>query len=153
MPASATVVPLTITSRGSNTFTGTTIPSSSVSQIMRGNVNVMSTNNASSTTVLPIAKVVPQQQPSSNENHHQVTVTANSGQTQNVFIHTRSTNPIVPNSSTGNNLPSNASFLQASGTFYYEPNSTVSGMSNVLTLATSTVTSNLNQNQCTSIGQ
>lgn len=147
-------MPLTITSRGSNTFTGsvTTIPSSSVSQIMRGNVNVMSTNNTTSTTV-PIAKVVPQQQPSANENHHQTSVSVNSGQTQNVYIHARSTNPIVSNSSTGNNLQANTSFLQASGTFYYEPNSTVSGISNVLTLATTTVTSNLNQSQATSIGE
>ncbi|XP_037033626.1 histone deacetylase complex subunit SAP130-A isoform X2 [Bradysia coprophila] len=147
VPASATVVPLTITSRGSNAFTAsvTTIPSSSVSQIMRGNVNVMSTNNAS--TTVPIAKVVPQQQPSANDGHHQTTVSVNSGQTQNVFIHARSTNPIVSNASTGNTLPANASFLQAGGTFYYEPSSTGSGISNVLTLATSTVTSNLNQTQ------
>lgn len=150
VPASATVVPLTITSRGSNTFTGsvTTIPSSSVSQIMRGNVNVMSSNNAS--TTVPIAKVVPQQQSSANDNHHQTAVSVNSGQTQNVFIHARAANPIVSNASTGNNLPANTSFLQASGTFYYEPNATVSGISNVLTLTTSTVT---NQSQSTSIGE
>lgn len=154
VPASATVVPLTITSRGSNTFTGsvTTIPSSSVSQIMRGNMNVMSTNNASTTSV-PIAKVVPQQQSSANENHHQTAVSLNSGQTQNVFIHARSTNPIVSNASSVNNLPANASFLQAGGTFYYEPSSTVSGINNVLTLTTSTVTSNVNQSQNTSIGE
>lgn len=108
----------------------------------------MSTNNASSS--LPIAKVVPQQQPSANENHHQTTVSVNSGQTQNVFIHARSTNPIVSNVSTGNNMPANTSFLQASGTFYYEPSSAVSGISNVLTLTTSTVT---NQSQSTSIGE
>lgn len=120
---------------------------------MRGSVNVMSTNNASSTTVLPIAKVVPQQQPSTNENHHQVTVSTNSGQTQNVFIHTRAPNPIVSNSSTGNTLSANTSFLQTGGTFYYEPNSTVSSVSNVLTLTTSTVSSNLNLNQSTSLGE
>ena len=140
----------------SNTFTGsvTTIPSSSVSQIMRGNVNVMSTNNAASTTV-PIAKVVPQQQPPSNDGHHPTAVSVNSGQTQNVFIHARSTNPVVSNASTGNTLPANASFLQAGGTFYYEPSSTGSGISNVLTLATTTVTSNLTpaQSQGTSIGE
>lgn len=112
----------------------------------------MSANNASSTTV-PIAKVIPQQQQQSsgNDNHHQTAVSVNSGQTQNVFIHARSTNPIVSNAS--NNLPANASFLQASGTFYYEPSSTVSGISNVLTLTTSSVTSNLNQSQSTSIGE
>ncbi|KAJ6645597.1 Histone deacetylase complex subunit [Pseudolycoriella hygida] len=151
VPASATVVPLTITSRGSNTFPGsvTTIPSSTVSQIMRGNVNVMPT-----TTTVPIAKVVPQQQSSANDNHHQVTVSVNSAQTPNVFIHTRPTNPIVSNVSTANTLPANAaSFLQASGTFYYEPNSTVSAISNVLTLTTSTATSNVSQSQNTSLGK
>lgn len=111
----------------------------------------MSTNNSASTTV-PIAKVVPQQQPAANENHHQTAVSVNSGQTQNVFIHARPTNPIVSNASTGNNLPASTPFLQAGGTFYYEPSSTVSGISNVLTLTTSTVTSNINPSQSTSIG-
>lgn len=61
----STVVPLTITSRATHTSLSgtsvTTLPASvatNLSQIVRGNVNT----NSNTTTVLPIAKVLPQQQ-------------------------------------------------------------------------------------------
>lgn len=67
----STVVPLTITSRATHTSLSgtsvTTLPASvatNLSQIVRGNVNIVTTANTNSntTTVLPIAKVLPQQQ-------------------------------------------------------------------------------------------
>ncbi|XP_031641042.1 mucin-12 isoform X2 [Contarinia nasturtii] len=71
----STVVPLTITSRAAHTSLSgtsvTTLPASvatNLSQIVRGNVNIVTTANTNSntTTVLPIAKVLPQQQGMSN---------------------------------------------------------------------------------------
>lgn len=59
IPVSGTVVPLTITSRGG--AGGAQNTNTNVSQIVR-NINVSTTGNANSSTVLPIAKVMPQQQ-------------------------------------------------------------------------------------------
>lgn len=64
-------MPLTITSRAAHTSLSgtsvTTLPASvatNISQIVRGNVNIVTTANTNNntTTVLPIAKVLPQQQ-------------------------------------------------------------------------------------------
>lgn len=64
-------MPLTITSRATHSSLSgtsvTTLPANvatNLSQIVRGNVNIVTTSNTNSntTTVLPIAKVLPQQQ-------------------------------------------------------------------------------------------
>lgn len=65
---------------------------------------------------------------------------------QNVFLHTRSPNPVVSNNST---ISTNTTFLPTSGAFFYEPISTVSG-GTVLSLSTTAV-SNSNITQTTSL--
>lgn len=134
-------MPLTITSRGaiaSNSAAG-------ISQIVR-NINVPTT----STNILPIAKVMPQAndvQPhqqllQQQHHHHQVPVSTNISQQhqQNVFLHTRSPNPVVSIatsniSSTGNT----ATYMPTSAAFFYEPISTAGvGGGAVLSLSTST---------------
>lgn len=126
------VVPLAITSRTSNILTGTltqTIPSSSTA-IIRSGTNVQ-TNSA---TILPIAKVLPQQQTSSEIQLQQNQPTIQSQQPTNVLIHTR-----TGNSGNSSVIPNSGSFLPTSGTFYYEHTSSSGTGNPVLTLTTSSV--------------
>lgn len=66
-----TVVPLTLTSRPTHTSLGGTLPvATNISHnIVRGNVNIVTSANSNSNTsnVVPIAKVLPQQQNVSND--------------------------------------------------------------------------------------
>lgn len=126
-----TVVPLAITSRTSNILTGTltqTIPSSTA--MIRSGTNVQT----SSATILPIAKVLPQQQTSSEMQLQQNQSTIQSQQPTNVLIHTR-----PGNSGNTTVIPNSGSFLPTSGTFYYEHTSSSGTGNPVLTLTTSSV--------------
>lgn len=126
-----TVVPLAITSRTSNILTGTltqTIPSSTA--MIRSGTNVQT----SSATILPIAKVLPQQQTNSEMQLQQNQSTIQSQQPTNVLIHTR-----PGNSGNTTVIPNSGSFLPTSGTFYYEHTSSSGTGNPVLTLTTSSV--------------
>lgn len=91
---SSTVVPLTITSRAANASVNS-LPAS-VSQIVRANVNLVtavsgaSNNMNSSGGLPPIAKVIPQQQQQSHSNEPPPMSVSSVGNTQNVYIHSRS---------------------------------------------------------------
>lgn len=139
---SSTVVPLTITSRPTNTSlsgtTVTTLPASvasNISQIVQRNVNLVTSvsgstiNNSNAATVLPIAKVLPQQQNLSNDPPPIVSVSS-IGNTQNVYIHSRSpSNPTnLSNITTSNINITNAqggSIISAPSGTYYMPVTTV----------------------------
>ncbi|XP_055317926.1 uncharacterized protein LOC129576619 isoform X3 [Sitodiplosis mosellana] len=99
----STVVPLTITSRATHTSLSgtsvTTLPASvatNLSQIVRGNVNIVTTANTNNntTTVLPIAKVLPQQQSITSDPPPIVSV----GTSQNVVnvVNAVSSNRVTP---------------------------------------------------------
>lgn len=109
IPVSGGVVPLTITSRG--------LAGSVVSAANATTGQVVRNASITTSTVLPIAKVLPQQQ--TEIVHVAVSAAAASNLTQqNVFLHTRSPNPSVVTSATN--------FMPNSGAFYYEPISTLS---------------------------
>lgn len=119
--------PLTITSRPTNTsLSGTSVTSlpASSAQIVRG--NLATSAPISSATVLPMAKVMPQQQQQSNETATIVSVSS-VGNTQNVYIHSRSpSNPSVSSIAVSNIVNSQAgSIISApAGTFYMPVSST-----------------------------
>lgn len=109
IPVSGTVVPLSITSR----VAAGSAANPSTGQLVTRNANV------TTTTVLPIAKVLPQQ---TELVHGAATTSSSSNLTQqNVFLHTRSPNPSAVTSST------TTTFLPTTGGgFFYEPISTMS---------------------------
>lgn len=130
IPVSGTVVPLTITSRGGSGATiGGQITSTSA-QIVR---NINAPNSITTTTVLPIAKVLPQPQTvgelvQQQQQQQPIQVVAVSSANlvaqqaphqQNVFLHTRSPNPSAVQSSV---VPT--TFLPTTSTLYYESIST-----------------------------
>lgn len=87
-------MPLTITSRATHTSLSgtsvTTLPASvatNLSQIVRGNVNIVTTANTNSntTTVLPIAKVMPQQQGLSND-PSSIVGTSHNGKKKKIYL-------------------------------------------------------------------
>lgn len=166
VPASATVVPLTITSRSNNVLTGTITS-------MKAGATV-----SSALTMPPIAKVIPQQQQTQsqqqstqNQQHHhssqgtqiQSTNQQQGGQQQvteiitsshqpqqsshhqptSVFIHTRP--PSSGSAGTATVIPSSGTFLPG-GTFYYEsvPASSVTVSTGVISLTTTTVSTTSN---------
>lgn len=136
----------------------------SVAQIVRGNVNVVTTvsssqqnnnsNNLSGgnivnssmnapTTVLPVAKVLPQQQQNISNDGPSPSIVAVSSSVsgvagQSVFIHSRSpSNPatatVVANNTVSMNLTGNsqaASFISTASGAYYMPTSVHSGTNN-----------------------
>lgn len=122
-------MPLTITSRATHTSLSgssvTTLPASvatNISQIVRGNVNIVSTANTNNnaTTVLPLAKVLP----SSNDPPPIVSVASG----QSVYIHSRppSNLPSSSNISIANSQGNSIISVPTTCT-YYMPVSTSSG--------------------------
>lgn len=102
-------------------------------QIVRQNVNVNSSLGSitSTTSILPVAKVLPQQQ-LINEIHPQQIPISSAGQ-NNMYIQTRSPSASVSNPQAI--LSNTTSFIPASNTFFYEPTSTASSNTS-LTLST-----------------
>lgn len=142
----STNAPLTITSRPTNTsLGGTTVTTLPGAQIIRGNLSTSSNSSANNTaTVLPMAKVVPQQHQQTNETATIVSVSS-VGNTQNVYIHSRSpSNPTVSNIAVSNIVNSQTgSIISApSGTFYMPVSSTTATLGgNAQTLHTVTTNS------------
>lgn len=142
----ATVVPIAINSRTTNVLTGTitSIQPQSISNTANRTGNIIPVS--SGTTILPIAKVLPQQQQITTEQSNSTSVANTSVGQQQVLIHTRSPSTTNTGNATANVLPSSGTFLPTSGTFYYEHSSHPNNGNQVLTLTTS----NVNQGSSTS---
>lgn len=132
----ATVVPLSINTRTTNALTATM---TSISGNIRGaNVAPVSTG----TTILPIAKVLPQQQQNQLvaeiQQHQQTNNTTSANVTnQQILLHARSpsTSGAVTSVSVGGGVPSNVgSFIPSGGTYFYEHVANSSSGNTVLTL-------------------
>lgn len=125
----------------------TTLPASvatNISQIVRGNVNIVTTANTNNntTTVLPIAKVLPQQQNVSNDPPPIVSV----GSGQSVYIH--SLPPSAPVNSSNINITNsqgNSIISAPTSCTYYMPvttsTSTVGTSSGAITVSTAVLQS------------
>lgn len=133
-----------ITSR-TNTSVAT-MPASSAHIVRMATTTSNTTSN--SATVLPIAKVLPQQQQSVNE-HSSIVTVSSVGNAQNVYIHSRSpSNPPTASSMATSTIvnPQTGSIISAPSGTYYMPVSSSSTSGNasiaISTAAVQTVTTN-----------
>lgn len=146
----ATVVPLSINTRTTNALTATM---TSISGNIRG-ANAASVSTG--TTILPIAKVLPQQQQNQlvaeiQQHQHANNTTSANVTNQQILLHARSpstTGAVTPVSVGGGNVSSNVGqFIPSGGTYYYEHVANSSSGNTVLTLTQTSSASSISNAQ------